>query len=96
MNDQDFATELKQFPCPDCGEVGHLTAGHATVQVTMKGQPIQAEGEVTHCDDCNANFMDDALTESIANQVNKITHGHANEYLEVNRHNGDITTHLIN
>jgi len=96
MNDQDFAKQLKNLPCPDCGTKGYLTAGHSKVSVTLNYKLIEAEGEVTHCDACGSNFMDDALTESISNQVNKITHGRSGEYLEVNRQDGAFTKHLIN
>ena len=95
MNDEKFAAALKNHPCPECNEVGHLQQQHMTIRVTHKGQLVFAEGEGTVCNSCNHKFMSDALTESIANQVQRIDGG-IQRYIEINRATGELKGHPIN
>lgn len=96
MCDQQFTDALKKHPCPECGHVGLLGMQQMHIVATFNGKEVRAEGEGVICGACDEKFMSDALTESVANQVNRIAHGEHGKYIEVDRESGTITTHALN
>jgi hypothetical protein len=96
MTNEEFEVALKQFPCPDCGEIGHLTTQQMKFDLIHKGLPVVAEGEAWICQDgCNHIFMSDALTEEFANKTNAIDADASDDYIAVDRKTGNITIHPI-
>lgn len=83
-------TDLQSFPCPNCHEAGHLTEGMLTVVVQHQGVQIEAEGMGHTCGACSTKFMNDDMTESIANQILSIDKREKNVRLVVNRNNGEM------
>lgn len=98
MENTAYIEALKKFPCPDddCGAVGYLRPEKMKIVATLNGQEVVAEGNGTACDACDKKFMDAELTEEVANQVNRIKHGAAHQYLELDRDNGAFIPHAIN
>ena len=96
MTNEEFEAALKQFPCPDCGEIGYLTTQHMHFELTYKGMPVVAEGEGWIClGGCNHRFMSDTLTEEFANITNAIDTGASHDHIAVDRKTGNITSHPI-
>lgn len=96
MSAENYKAALKEYPCPSCGEKGDLEEAELSVKLDYKDNMIEAKGEGTVCQACGHHFMSDELTESIANQVQRIDDGGARRYLEVNRSTGELKGHTLN
>ena len=94
MKDEQLTEALKKFPCPSCGTVGHLELHQMSLRLIYKGQEVLSEGEGSICHACNMKFMDEKLTESIANQVQRIDGDH--KYIEIHRNIGELEGHTLN
>ena len=63
MTDEEFEAALKLMPCPECGEIGHLTTLQMQFKLAYKGSSVEANGEGWVClGGCNQKFMSDELT----------------------------------
>ena len=93
MTDEEFEVALKQMPCPECREIGHLTSQQMQFKLTYKGYPIEVEGEGWICmDGCDQKFMSDDMTEQFANQTWEIDDGGRRQYVVVDRETGIMTS----
>ena len=97
MTDQEFAEGLKILPCLSCGSIGHLhLVPDFKIKLTHYDKKIEAVGEATVCGECDYVFMSDELTEIVANQIERVFNGNTNQYMSIDKSNGQITAHSIN
>lgn len=96
MTDYEFEAALKNFPCPECGETGHLVTKHLVLRIEHLGTVLEMAGDGWVCEGgCNAKFMSDTLTEEVANKVSKIEDSNRSTYYQVDRQTGDFLKHSI-